>query len=257
MPQGWVHEKLTSGEALVLVDGIDEIPVAQRRRVKEWLEGLTSAFPGATYWITSRPPAVSADGWMDDSQFSITDLQPMTVSDIYAFVDHWYAAASAGASDSELAHLESQRERLKVTLRDVPQLRNLATTPLLCAMLCALNRDRQEQPPRDRLQLYQIALDMLLERRDVERQVRSHDVELSLAEKEVLLRDLAHWLMVNSRSDASEEEVLERFTTAIATMPHVDARSEVVYDYMLVRSGVLEVLSRGASTLSTRRSRNI
>ncbi len=238
MPQRWVHEKLSSGQALILIDGVDEVPERQRRRVKEWLDQLTHTFPESTYWITSRPPAVS-DSWLEESGFEVTDLLPMTVADVFAFVDHWYAAAASGLSDEDVDRLDHQRDELKTTLRDAPQLRNLATTPLLCAMLCALNRDRKAQLPRDRLQLYKIALDMLLERRDVERDVRSHELQLTLSEKEILLMDLAHWLMVNGRSSASDQEVLDGFARRVRLMPHVTASPSLVFDYMLVRSGVL------------------
>ena len=48
---------------------------------------------------------------------------------------------------------------------------SLATTPLLCAMLCALHRERGRQLPYDRIELYEAGCEMLLERRDMERQM--------------------------------------------------------------------------------------
>ena len=50
-------------------------------------------------------------------------------------------------------------------------LRALTVSPLLCALVCALNRERRTQLPRDRMEIYEAALDMLLERRDRERGV--------------------------------------------------------------------------------------
>ena len=54
MPAGWVHGLLRSGQALVLVDGVDEMPEAQRKKVREWLEEMASSFPDARYGVHSR-----------------------------------------------------------------------------------------------------------------------------------------------------------------------------------------------------------
>ena len=40
MPPGWVHRQLSSGWALLLIDGVDEIPADARRAVRDWVRGL-------------------------------------------------------------------------------------------------------------------------------------------------------------------------------------------------------------------------
>ena len=51
MPRGWVHATLKSGNALVLVDGVDEVPVSQREEVHTWLSDLVEILP---VWMFSR-----------------------------------------------------------------------------------------------------------------------------------------------------------------------------------------------------------
>lgn len=40
MPTGWVHKALENGQAIILVDGLDEVPEVQRMDVQLWLKDL-------------------------------------------------------------------------------------------------------------------------------------------------------------------------------------------------------------------------
>jgi hypothetical protein len=209
MPQGWVHTQLRTGRALLLIDGVDELPAARRDVTHSWLADLVDAFPDARYVITTRPAAVK-DGWLDDIGFEHISLQPMTTGDIRAFVDHWYrASAGAGADERVVAAAMALRGEMQLLLREQPHLRSLATSPLLCAMLCALHKSRRGFVPRGRIQLYKNALDMLLERRDKERGIRADNVvTLELIEKGLLLQTLAHSLLVNRLTDVPKSDAL-------------------------------------------------
>ena len=57
MPNGWVHEKLQDGNAIILVDGVDEMREAQRADVRVWLKELRETFPEARIIVSSRPTA--------------------------------------------------------------------------------------------------------------------------------------------------------------------------------------------------------
>ncbi|WP_158224238.1 NACHT domain-containing protein [Micromonospora wenchangensis] len=240
VPEGWVLEQLIEGRAVLLIDGVDEVAEADRARVRRWLEDLLAAYPDCRYVVTSRPAAVTAD-WLEGELFDTLDLQPMTMADIQQFVSHWHQAAARNSSeDEQLAQLVRYQATLTETISSNRQIRSLATTPLLCAMLCALNRDRRTQLPKDRVELYRIALEMLLERRDLEREIDiSHDPVLSLPEKLILLRELAYWLVLNEQSDADYDMVLQRFEHRLLSMPGVMAGPKRVLKYLLVRSGLL------------------
>lgn len=45
MPEGFVHRQLIEGRALVLLDGVDELPTNERRRVRDWIGALMKSFP--------------------------------------------------------------------------------------------------------------------------------------------------------------------------------------------------------------------
>lgn len=129
--------------------------------------------------------------------------------------------------------------RLLARLESAPHLRTLAATPLLAAMLCALNLDRQALP-RDRMGLYAAALDMLLETRDAQRNVPSaRAVPLERDQKIRILQDLAWHLSTSNRVELPKPMVQRLIADRLATMPQVRAGAEAVLEALLERSGVL------------------
>lgn len=239
MPPGWVRRTLADGRALVLVDGIDELPEAERAPARVWLRELTTAYPDARYVVTSRPTAAS-EGWLEAEDFDPAELRQMSWQDIEAFVRHWHAAmAVSRVDDSALEHLASHEQALLAALRTKRRLRVLAENPLLCALLCALHLDRRMQLPRDRMELYAVALEMLLDRRDVERRIVDHGPALSYTDKILILQDLAYWLIRNGMSDAPCDRAAERVERRLASLHRLSADPHAVFRQLLVRSGLL------------------
>ncbi|GAA3883573.1 NACHT domain-containing protein [Saccharothrix violaceirubra] len=235
-PEGWVRERLRTGDALVLADGVDEVPPTRRRVVREWLRELCSAYPEATYVVTSRPAAADRL-WLADEDFSSVTLDRMSSPDIQVFVDRWHAAAADARSlPCDISELPAAKERLRRQLSARPHLRMLATNPLLCAMLCALNLERTAELPRNRIDLYRKALDMLLHLRDSERGI---DSPLDTAEKTALLRDLAWRLTTGNRAEMATSTMLEYLGHKLPGMPNVDLDADEVAGLLLARSGVL------------------
>lgn len=240
-PQGWVDTVLRSGHALILIDGVDELPSHQRDEAREWLATLISEYPDCRYVVTTRPPAVP-ENWLGACEFETSELLPMSLTDIDAFVQHWYDAARATASSStdETASLDRYQNELTRVIRENQAIRSLATAPLLCAMLCALNRDRRTQLPKDRMELYRIALESLLDRRDVEREIPQSDtVNLGLREKETLLQSLAFWLLLNEQSDISKSDAVVQIGERIRYISSINHSPDSVFSNLLTRSGLI------------------
>jgi hypothetical protein len=55
MPAGWVTELTGRGLAVVLIDGVDELPYRHREAARRWLGQLIDDFPRARYVVTSPP----------------------------------------------------------------------------------------------------------------------------------------------------------------------------------------------------------
>lgn len=239
MPAGWVHRVLASGRALLMVDGVDELPANQRRPVREWLAGLLAEYPDIRVVVTSRPAAATTR-WLVDEGFDSALLDRMSPDDVRALIAHWHdAIRDAGGLPCDEDDLPRYESALLARLDSADALQSLATNPLLCAMLCALNLDRNTQLPDDRIGIYRAAIDLLLERRDAERQISADDVALSTVDKLELLQDLAWWLSVNSRTEMPRDHAEVCVVRKMAGMPRVTATPAAVLDHLLTRSGVL------------------
>ncbi|MFF0310677.1 NACHT domain-containing protein [Streptosporangium sp. NPDC004379] len=238
MPAGWAHRVLDAGRALLLVDGVDELAVRHRPVVRRWLAGLLAAYPGTRTVVTSRPAAADAR-WLTEEGFSPVTLEPMTPSDLRELVRQWHAAMRGSPSlPCPPERLDEYEGALLARFESGPHLRALAATPLLAAMLCALNLDRGKQLPRNRMGLYAAALELLLERRDAERGIAA-DVALEAEQKIRILQDLAWQLAVWGRSELARATALRRVEEKIRTMPRVEATAEAVLGHLLQRSGVI------------------
>jgi hypothetical protein len=194
----------------------------QRADVRVWLKELRGTFPDARIIVSSRPTAIK-EGWMDSEGFDDAELQPMELHDIYSFIEHWHSAVQEQLQDAmEVQQLSGMQDHLKDVVRNTPAIRSLTTNPLLCAMLCALNRDRKQNLPSDRIELYEACCHMLAERRDKERRVALQDYPLlSYRQKRSLLEDLAYWLMTNGWLVVPRARAEERLTKGLANMPNL------------------------------------
>ncbi|MGW9375861.1 NACHT domain-containing protein [Streptomyces xanthophaeus] len=238
VPQGWENRVLHDGRALLLVDGIDEIPGTERPRAREWLADLITAYPHNHWLVTSRPSAVRQD-WLAAERFDEVLLTPMTPDHVRAFVDRWHAAVPAG--DPALYTPPSElRAQLLHSLRTKPDLGRLATNPLLCGLICALHRERRGFLPSGRKELYTAALSMLLYRRDIERGVPLPD---PTEEPQLqLLQRLAYWLIRNGRTELDRSRAEALIADALPAVPEaarILGPAPAVLRHLLERTGLL------------------
>ncbi|MFE5597618.1 NACHT domain-containing protein [Streptomyces coelicoflavus] len=234
-PEGWAERVLGAGRGLVLVDGLDEVPAAERHRTRDWLLALIRAFPGNRWLLTSRPTAVRPD-WLAAEGFRELALTPMRRDDVATFVRRWHAAAEA--PEFEVRLLDSLR-----TKRDLAR---LATNPLMCGLICALHRERRGYLPTGRKELYDAALTMLLARRDRERGMEA--VELGEEAQLELLQRLAYALVLSGRTEMSVETaegIVERALPSVASAAG-QGDAATVLRALVLRSGLLRQPGEGS-----------
>lgn len=231
-PKGWEDRLLSAGRGLLLVDGLDEVPKQQREHTRSWLRELIAAYPQARFLVTTRPSAVP-ERWLSGQEFTECTVRPMSRRDVLVFVHRWHRAAGASAE------LE---DSLKDVVRGQRDLSQLATTPLMCALVCALHRDRRGHLPRGRMELYEAALSMLLIRRDDEREVKAPEgIVLDRHQAIQLLQRLAYWLIRNGQAEMEEETALSVIEDALPAMPTVAAQGDAqqILGHLVSRSGLL------------------
>jgi hypothetical protein len=239
-PDGWIDRLLSARRGLLLVDGIDEIPEAEREDARRWLRRLNATYPGNLWLVTARPAAVRED-WLGREDFTDLTLAPMGSRDMQAFVHRWHRAADVRDPEVENALLDLVRSRT--------DLATLATNPLMCAMICALHRERNGHLPHGRKALYDAALAMLLERRDRERPDRPRvGGELDADTQISLLQKLAYWLINNGRSEMTHDVAAALIGQAL---PYIHRGGKLgtgdeVLRHLIERSGVLREPASGA-----------
>ncbi|QMU73813.1 NACHT domain-containing protein [Streptacidiphilus sp. P02-A3a] len=241
-PVGWADRVLSEGRGLLLVDGLDEVPSAQRGHAQTWLRELLAAYPQARVLATTRPSAVP-EGWLGSTGFTELTVRPMSPRDVAVFITRWHAAAAAESGTAqERSHLAGLEEALQDTVRSQRDLARLTTTPLLCALVCALHRDRRGHLPQGRMELYEAALSMLLVRRDRERAIDVPEgIELTEHQSIQLLQRLAYWLIRNGQAEMDHDTAVALLEDALPGMPHVSAQGDAraVLTHLVGRSGLL------------------
>ncbi|MFJ1593589.1 NACHT domain-containing protein [Kitasatospora albolonga] len=240
-PEGWAGRVLASGRALLLVDGLDEVPPEDREQAHTWLSQLLRRYPETRCVTTVRPLAVESD-WLRSDGFAELRLLPMRNEDIQAFVASWHRAARLSEED-DADRLDELERDLSRQFDQNPTLRDLARTPLLCAVICALHRRREGLLPETRWSLYRSTLEMLLGHRDRIRRVDGPEgIELDVEEHAQLLQRIAVWLVREGQSEFTRDQALRQIRRALAGMERVSAqgRPESILTHLLNRSGLLQ-----------------
>ncbi|MFE0251159.1 NACHT domain-containing protein [Streptomyces sp. NPDC059010] len=249
-PDGWAGRVLEAGRGLLLVDGLDEVPPEEREKARRWLSALLDRYPETLCLATVRPDAVEKD-WLLAERFSELTLLPMSDEDIQAFVTAWHEAARLEAEHlydarrcgDEQELLASLEQDLAHQLEQNAALRDLARTPLLCAVICALHRRRRGLLPTTRWSLYRAALAMLLGGRDAARGVaRPDDVSLDSDEQHALLQRLAIWLVRTAQQQMTHDHATQQLDLAMRDMPQISAQvtPERALHFLIERSGLLQ-----------------
>ncbi|MDO0935326.1 NACHT domain-containing protein [Streptomyces sp. DG2A-72] len=239
-PEGWAGRVLEAGRALLLVDGLDEVPQADREEAHRWLCALLARYPRTRCVATVRPLAVEPD-WLEEERFEELRLLPMRDEDIQTFISSWHRAARLEDDDHRL--LEELEQDLSQQFRHNPALSDLARTPLLCAVICALHRRHQGFLPETRFRLYEAALEMLLGHRDRRRRVDAPDgITLTVEEHHQILQRIAVWLVRGGQSEFTRGQARPQLAAALAGMERARGQGtpEAILTHLLNRSGLLQ-----------------
>ncbi|MFE9366677.1 trypsin-like peptidase domain-containing protein [Streptomyces sp. NPDC006978] len=215
-------------------------PPEDREEAHAWLSQLLRRYPETRCVATVRPLAVAPD-WLGPEDFEELRLLPMRDGDIQSFVASWHEAARLDSHGHE-ALTELERD-LSHQFAENAALRDLARTPLLCAVICALHRRRQGSLPATRWKLYNSALAMLLGNRDERRRIRSPEgIAMDVEEQTQLLQRIAAWLVREGQSEFSREQALHQVDRTLTGMTRVreQGSAETVLTHLLNRSGLLQ-----------------
>jgi energy-coupling factor transporter ATP-binding protein EcfA2 len=157
---------LASGSALLLFDGLDEVPLeaqptttASRRETLQAIRAFVQLHEQTQVVLTCRTRAFDAPS-RDLLGWPVETLAPFTLGQIRHFARAWYQGL---VSKQQIT--TAQADQLSAALIDAivhsPKLRAMAETPLLLTMMALVLFNKGELPC-DRPQLYERILELLL-----------------------------------------------------------------------------------------------
>ncbi|MEM8807097.1 MAG: HEAT repeat domain-containing protein [Cyanobacteria bacterium P01_G01_bin.38] len=200
IPTGFFEHWLKTGQALILLDGLDEVADnAQRRKVVEKIETFLSTCDGCPAIITSRP-AGYRDDYFSRDDYPHYELLPFDDDKIETFITHWY--------DSRV-DLESERERRKASLRKAldakPRIKRLARNPLLLTIIALIHRYKANLP-KQRHELYNSAVETLISTWDEDKELTMRPVLKYLDIRDIrrLMKQLAYWIHTQGSVEDAE-----------------------------------------------------
>jgi len=158
---GPLRQALHQGRAVVLLDGLDEIPTRELRGlVRDAVAGFARTYGSARILVTCRTlPYQDPAGRLDARQFPPFELAPFDEARIDQFIRAWYGElADLGTVRPEDA--EPLSDRLRQAVRR-PDLWRLASNPLLLTVM-ALVHAHKGRLPEARALPYEECTDLLL-----------------------------------------------------------------------------------------------
>ncbi len=179
-----LEARLRAGEALVMFDGLDEVPQAgaRRERMIQCIRGFRGSFGDTRVLVTCRPYAYEQDQWRIE-EFNDAALADFGPGQIQRFIDRWYAGRSEFDADQQ----ETRAKKLKQAVLTRKPLRELVARPLLLTLTAYLHANRHELPER-RADLYERLLDLLIEKWEAAR-FKPEDAESARRRKQYSLAE--------------------------------------------------------------------
>ncbi|MCT7988756.1 NACHT domain-containing protein [Laspinema olomoucense] len=246
-----VETLLQGGHALVLLDGLDEIPPGDSREIAQEINQFCEIYYQNQVVITCR----LGGGEYHFTGFTEVELADFDGSQIEAFAEKWFVAARG---DREAGLLLSQRFLEKLHLPENQPIRELVVTPILLTLTASIFQTKEDFPNK-RSKLYEAGLDILLVRWDEARGIQRDEVyrNLSLPRKIELLSQIAATTFTENNYFFEKREIEHYIGDYLATLPQSNtapetlrSQSSTVLDAIEAQHGLLVERARGIYSFS-------
>jgi hypothetical protein len=168
---------LEQGRILLLLDGLDEVRVIDLLRVIADIEKISNLYFQNRFLITCRISALKSNL----NLFKEVEIDDFNEEQISAFAGKWFRRKNN----------KIVRDNFMEKLKSNPQIKELAKTPELLALLCLIFEKTGDFPDK-RSQLYRQAIKVLIQKDIIDRNNEIFYENLSLNQKEKLLRNIAY-----------------------------------------------------------------
>ena len=228
----FVNELLSSNNAIVLFDGLDEIPntAANRSEAIAAVSEFSRKYRNSKIILTCRTAATE----YSFDKFKYVEIADFLPNQQKQFIKKWYAD-----------RIETKARILRQWDQDDSAgLQDLAKTPLLLALLC-LAYDSTLSFPRRRVELYEESVNALLRKWDASREIARDDIYrgLSHGRKEQMLRRIAFESFVKAEIFIKKPRLVELVEAYLRELPPGDiehgVNGEVVIRAMEAQHGLI------------------
>lgn len=247
-PNGWVEYLYKYDKILLLFDGIDEISNNDRESLYNYIEDIADEWKkryGDTHFKSKI--VITARTYVEDTflfQHANYKILRMKMNNIKKFVLYWHKTVLADKEDE----IKNRVDRLIENISSMESIRNIAGTPLLCAMICALSYVNNESIPTNRVELYEKCCHMLIEDRDRERKIISADrialINLDYSKKVRILENIALYMLESQRAEMDKKYIVDYIRvflkdSTIIEVSEIKEKPELLIDYLIQRTGIL------------------
>ncbi|MBE9114123.1 GUN4 domain-containing protein, partial [Nodosilinea sp. LEGE 07298] len=211
VPPNWATDMLRRGDAVIMLDGFDEVAKDQRPTVANWINAQMHRYGNSIFIVTSRPKAYRDQ----DAAHRLELSTALWVRDFDAdqrrdFVTRWYQCQERyahGDRDTpdviKLAN-EAAQDLLR-QIEDRQELKDLAKNPLLLNMIVTFHRRYPgARLPQRRVELYRDICQLQLRDRPRARQL---DTLLTQCEAQTILQMLALYMMQQRQERISQADL--------------------------------------------------
>ncbi|MEU7971262.1 NACHT domain-containing protein [Micromonospora sp. NPDC049089] len=227
---GRLRTRAATGSLLLLVDGLDETRPADRAPILNWLGELVRRYPECRYVVTSRNDVAEE---LLPPRFTPARVLPLERDGIMRLVRQWLGALT----DGDPPAATKQARRLIDLIDDDGRLGELASSPLMCALITVLYTQRGNSALRGP-SIHEPLAEMLAMRRDNERAIGDSGRWTYRTVRQLLMA-LATAMVFRGSDELAEPEVLDILEREFADRPEIHDTPAVAYEHLRTRVGLL------------------
>jgi len=223
---------LEQGKLLLLMDGLDEVPIIHQDAVIGAIQGFFTRYDSNRYIASCRIAAYQS-AW---NRFQDIELADFDDDQIQQFICNWFQSEANREVQAAERFWESLNDPNNVAAKE------LAHTPLLLTLLCRIYKHEQKLPS-SQATLYRKALDHLLEDWAKEKKLQQDPIyqRFSNEVEKDLLSQIAYQGSVNDQVFFTQEELIEQikdYLSDIVDKPKY-LNGKAILDAISIQQGIL------------------
>lgn len=209
IPDDWAKNLLLDGQALVMLDGFDEVPSSEERiKISTWLNREMPKYKKSVFILTSRPTAYRLD-YPNKKLFMNYWINDFDDKQRQEFLEKWYIYQEGKAAKGLDRGIQKKaKTRAKSLLDQIdarPELKALSGNALMLNMMVRYHRDKKgKELPRRKFELYRGICELQLERRPIEKGISL--LLNSAAERQQILQFVALEMMMQVTTTAKNDD---------------------------------------------------